>query len=72
MPLILLRPVYTPRSGRPTRSGPVRQDILWLAAKFVLGVCAGAGYNPATLSLSGGGVAGALRHDRPFAAGERQ
>jgi hypothetical protein len=27
MRLILPRPVYTPRSGRSTRSGPVRQDI---------------------------------------------
>jgi len=27
IPIIPARPVYTPRSGRPTRSGPVRQDI---------------------------------------------
>jgi hypothetical protein len=28
MPLALPRPVHTPRSGRSTRSGPVRQDAV--------------------------------------------
>ena len=27
--IILARPVYPPRSGRPTRSGPVWQDIFF-------------------------------------------
>jgi hypothetical protein len=63
---------------------PVRQDMhfisnrglalaIWPGAqKFVFGVCAGAGYNPATLSLNGGGVAGIPGDGRTLQKGERR
>jgi hypothetical protein len=35
MPFILPRPVYTPRSGRPPRSGPVRQDITLINKRLI-------------------------------------